>query len=139
MTRLVQRALLAIMLLLPLPAAADALLGRYDAEGVNPDGSSYRGSAEIVANGETYRITWWVGESVFDGTAILLNGTLQRRLRRRPGGLRDRRGRPAPGPLGARRLRLARPRGAATAGHLTRAGPGARRSARDCCDGVRLL
>lgn len=76
MTRLVQRALLAIMLLLPLPAAADALLGRYDAEGVNPDGSSYRGSAEIVANGETYRITWWVGESVFDGTAILLNGTL---------------------------------------------------------------
>jgi hypothetical protein len=45
--------------------------GTYDVEGSGPGGSTtYRGTVEVTRTGETYRITWTIGEEIYTGTAI---------------------------------------------------------------------
>ena len=53
------------------PAAAQQIGGRYTVEGTNPDGSAYRGTAEILpAGGRTCRILWNVG-STWNGVCVI--------------------------------------------------------------------
>lgn len=51
------------------PAFADPS-GTYDIEGVNPDGSTYTASVLVAKLGETYTVTYTVGDSKVSGTAI---------------------------------------------------------------------
>jgi len=45
--------------------------GSYDVAGKNPDGKgSYSGTATVVKTGETYKVTWNIGGSVYVGTAL---------------------------------------------------------------------
>lgn len=46
----------------PVPADADApLVGTYDCQGVEPDGTPYHGLVQIVANNGTYDVIWMFG------------------------------------------------------------------------------
>jgi len=65
-------AIAALVLVLSVtPAAAQQIGGRYSVEGTNPDGSAYRGSAEIIAaGGRTCRIMWNVG-TTWNGTCLV--------------------------------------------------------------------
>lgn len=66
-----RRLLLALpLLLLPALALADGLAGTYRAEGRNPDGSAYTGSARIEDDGATIRVFWKVGASSYSGVGF---------------------------------------------------------------------
>lgn len=56
-----------------LPAAAQQtqIAGSYRAEGRNPDGSSYGGSAVIGQQGNAVQINWMVGNQAYSGSGIL--------------------------------------------------------------------
>ena len=49
--------------------AADPV-GSYDVQGSNPDGSKYTGTVTVTRTGDTYRVTWRVGDTRYDGTGI---------------------------------------------------------------------
>ena len=51
-------------------AAFADVAGRYAIQGQNPDGSSYRGSAEVQKTGDTYRVTWTIDGQRYVGTGI---------------------------------------------------------------------
>jgi hypothetical protein len=56
-------------------ASAGGLPGKYQVEGKNPDGSTYSGTAQIVATSEvTCRITWKTGSTTSEGICMR-NGT----------------------------------------------------------------
>lgn len=48
-------------------AYADGLTGNYSAQGRNPDGSAYRGIAQITETDGAVAITWQVGTSTYTG------------------------------------------------------------------------
>ena len=51
---------------LVLPARAEEkvhISGKYTVEGLNPDGGTYRGTAEIAKKGDTYTIDWLIGSA----------------------------------------------------------------------------
>ena len=51
-------------------ALADPV-GRYSVEGINPgSGTKYTGTVNVEQTGETYRVTWVVGDARFIGTGI---------------------------------------------------------------------
>jgi Curli production assembly/transport component CsgG len=59
------------------PAAAlPELPGRYAINGTNPDGSKYYGEVVIERQGNGYRVTWYIGESVYTGEGRVSNGVL---------------------------------------------------------------
>ena len=48
-----------------------SLVGSYEVEGTNADGSSYQGTAEITGSGPDYRIEWTTGSSTSSGRGTL--------------------------------------------------------------------
>jgi hypothetical protein len=52
----------------PLPASARlAIGGLYLVEGINPNGSRYRGMVALTPAGNQYRFTWWIVRQVYAG------------------------------------------------------------------------
>lgn len=53
------------------PALADPV-GRYVVDGTNPglEDGTYAGLVEVVRLGETYAVTWWIGDEIYEGTAL---------------------------------------------------------------------
>jgi hypothetical protein len=69
------------MLLLPGSdrASADSmtLASRYDVSGTNPDGSQYKGKADVeVISKTTFTIKWMIGGSIYEGFGMRMNDTL---------------------------------------------------------------
>ena len=58
------------------PHAPAVLEGTYDCVGQNPGGAPYRGTVDIKKFGETYRLTWMIGNEVHEGVAFIDNGRL---------------------------------------------------------------
>lgn len=57
--------------LAPLDDGSENLLvGTHDMTGVNPDGDSYEGTAEVTVNGSVYSITWYVDDEVLPATGV---------------------------------------------------------------------
>lgn len=48
-----------------------SLVGSYEVEGTNADGSSYQGTAEITGSGPDFRIEWITGTSTSSGRGTL--------------------------------------------------------------------
>jgi hypothetical protein len=46
------------------------ITGNYQVQGLNPDGSTYSGTASVAKNGDTYRVTWVIAGTRFVGTGI---------------------------------------------------------------------
>ncbi|MEO0544646.1 MAG: hypothetical protein AAFY99_12595 [Pseudomonadota bacterium] len=44
--------------------------GFYIVNGENPDGSEYGGTVSVERTGETYAVTWDIGGTIFEGTAL---------------------------------------------------------------------
>ncbi len=61
----------ATFLAAPLAAQQANLSGSYRAEGRNPDGSAYSGSAVIGQQGNAVQINWAVGHQAYAGSGIL--------------------------------------------------------------------
>ncbi|QDC11162.1 hypothetical protein FHY55_18825 [Oceanicola sp. D3] len=57
----------ASLLCLALPAVAEGLSGRYAVAGMNPDGSKYTGTVDLVENGGAVSMTWQVAGSNYAG------------------------------------------------------------------------
>ena len=51
-------------------AAQKSVVGRYNVEGRSPDGVPYTGSVEVVATGDTFRVTWVIDGQRYLGTGI---------------------------------------------------------------------
>jgi len=51
-------------------AASAQVVGRFNVEGRNPDGSTYGGAASVEKTGDTYRVVWTIDGTRFVGTAI---------------------------------------------------------------------
>jgi hypothetical protein len=49
-------------------AEAPTLTGVYRAEGTNPSGSKYTGIVALKEDGEDFKLTWWIGKDVFQGS-----------------------------------------------------------------------
>ena len=63
-------AIAATLMLFTSVALADPV-GRYSVEGINPgSGTKYTGTVNVEQTGETYRVTWVVGDARFIGTGI---------------------------------------------------------------------
>jgi hypothetical protein len=46
-------------------------VGKYSVEGKNPDGNGgYSGTVSVEKTGETYKVTWNIGGTIFVGTGI---------------------------------------------------------------------
>lgn len=59
-------------LLLAAPAVASAdPTGTFDIKGVNTaDGKDYAGTVTVVRDGETYNVSWTVGDQHYEGTGL---------------------------------------------------------------------
>ncbi len=44
--------------------------GKYDVAGTNPSGSTYSGTVRVQKTGDTYKVTWNIGGTQYNGTAI---------------------------------------------------------------------
>src|SRR5882672_6469170 len=44
--------------------------GKYDVAGTNPSGSTYSGTVSVQKTGDTYKVTWNIGGTQYNGTAI---------------------------------------------------------------------
>src|SRR3970282_856136 len=55
------------------PAAPPDLVGSYRCDGMNPDGSAYRGVVEIAKVRETFRVKWTLDDSAVTGVGIYSN------------------------------------------------------------------
>lgn len=63
-------ALAAAALLLTTQALADPV-GEYEVQGTNPgNGSAYSGMVTVERTGDTYRVIWDIGGTVYRGTAL---------------------------------------------------------------------
>jgi uncharacterized caspase-like protein len=49
-------------------ATAPTLTGVYRASGTNPSGSKYTGMVALVQEDDDFRLTWWIGKDVFQGS-----------------------------------------------------------------------
>jgi hypothetical protein len=49
--------------------AADPV-GSYNVEGKNPSGNSYEGTVTVTKTGDTYKVEWKIGDTIYDGTGI---------------------------------------------------------------------
>ncbi|MGA9603189.1 MAG: caspase family protein [Methyloceanibacter sp.] len=49
-------------------AEAPTLTGVYRANGTNPSGSNYTGIVALKEDGEDFKLTWWIGKDVFNGS-----------------------------------------------------------------------
>jgi hypothetical protein len=58
------------------PDPAADLPGAYLCEGVNPDGTKYRGVVDISKVNDTYRVQWTMSEHSLLGIGIFSNGVL---------------------------------------------------------------
>ena len=61
------------------PAAAESLTlaPTYDVVGTNPDGSQYKGTANVeVISNTTFRIRWQIGSSTIDGFGMRMSDAL---------------------------------------------------------------
>lgn len=69
-------AILAIVLAVGFSAstAAQTIGGRYRVQGINPNGSTYTGTAEIAPSADTCRIVWHVG-SEWRGICMVSGGS----------------------------------------------------------------
>ena len=47
------------------------IAGMYDAEGMNADGTKYKGQVAVVQNDDTVQMTWAIGTETFYGVGIL--------------------------------------------------------------------
>ncbi len=66
--RFSRRAAVAVLALaLAAPAFAQSISGIYRAEGRNPDGSAYRGTATISETGKGVTVNWVVGSQSYSG------------------------------------------------------------------------
>ena len=76
-----------VLLIVPLGACAQKrvplqvspqtdIVGFYECEGKNPDGSSYRGFAEITSVRDTFRVRWTFDDGQVLGVGIWSNGVL---------------------------------------------------------------
>jgi hypothetical protein len=62
----------ALNLTVPTPILAQDLTGRYQCEGVGPNGTRYRGVVEIARNDQTYRLRWTIPpDGVYLGIGII--------------------------------------------------------------------
>lgn len=52
------------------------LSGMYLCEGINPDGTPYRGLVEITATASTYQVRWTMSEQLTLGVGIFSGGVL---------------------------------------------------------------
>jgi hypothetical protein len=60
----------ALLALTPMTAMADPV-GTYEIVGTNPNsGTEYKGTAEVTRTGETYSVTWTIGNSAITGTGL---------------------------------------------------------------------
>ncbi|MBV1699211.1 MAG: hypothetical protein KGQ47_12790 [Hyphomicrobiales bacterium] len=62
-----------------LPAGAEplTLASKYDVVGTNPDGSKYRGTADVnVISNSTFTIKWAIGTSTIEGFGMRMNNSL---------------------------------------------------------------
>jgi hypothetical protein len=66
--------------------AQEVKLGWYDAQGSNPNGSRYHGSAVIKKVGNQYKITWTINRVKFYGSGPLSGNVLTINWRRADGG-----------------------------------------------------
>ena len=67
------------LLAITLPAAAEKLTmaSKYDVVGTNPDGSGYKGTANVeVISDTTFTIVWSVGGSTIKGFGMRMNDSL---------------------------------------------------------------
>jgi hypothetical protein len=58
------------------PAAVPELVGTYRCDGMNPDGSAYRGIVEIAKVRDTFRVKWTLDDSAVMGVGIYSNSIL---------------------------------------------------------------
>ena len=49
--------------------AADPV-GSYNVKGKSPNGHSYTGTVTVTKTGETYKVEWEIGDTVYEGTGI---------------------------------------------------------------------
>lgn len=77
MKSVVLSAVLVVGLLTPLAVCAQQdvpdIVGFYDCVGKNPDGSEYKGSAEITKNRDTFRVRWTMDDGTVTGVGIWNN------------------------------------------------------------------
>ncbi|MCP4082137.1 MAG: caspase family protein [Planctomycetaceae bacterium] len=52
------------------------LVGKYNANGRNPDGSRYKGRVVISHDGDTYYFQWWIGQQTYRGRGKLVQNIL---------------------------------------------------------------
>jgi hypothetical protein len=79
MVRMVRFALLFAALGTTMTAAAEPrvdLSGIYLCEGINPDGTPYRGIVEITSTANTYHVRWTMSEQLTTGVGIFSGGVL---------------------------------------------------------------
>ena len=65
--------------IIALPASAETLTlaSTYDVVGTNPDGSKYRGTANVeVVSNSTFTIKWLIGGSTIEGFGMRMNDSL---------------------------------------------------------------
>lgn len=70
-TRRASLGIAAVVLAAPLAAQQADLSGAYKAEGRNPDGSKYSGTAIIGQQGNAVQINWSVGNQAYSGSGIV--------------------------------------------------------------------
>jgi hypothetical protein len=58
-------------------AYADGLTGNYTAKGRNPDGSAYKGTAQITETDGSVAISWQVGASTYTGVGKVAGRVLE--------------------------------------------------------------
>jgi hypothetical protein len=66
-------------LVITLPAGAETLTlaSKYDVVGTNPDGSKYKGTADVeVISNSTFTIKWSIGTSMIEGFGMRMNDSL---------------------------------------------------------------
>ena len=70
-------ALLFVIFSLPATAETLTLASTYDVAGTNPNGSKYKGTAEVhVISNSTFTIKWTVGNEVIEGFGMRMNDAL---------------------------------------------------------------
>jgi hypothetical protein len=73
-------ALVAVVLFFAAPAAIAAepdITGKYNCEGTNPDGKTYKGTVQIVKKGDAYYLKWAIGAGDnYAGVGILEGNVL---------------------------------------------------------------
>jgi hypothetical protein len=66
-----------LSVVLPVRAEPMNLASHYEANGTNPDGSKYSGTADVtVISDTTYTIVWKIGDETYKGFGMRLNDSL---------------------------------------------------------------